>query len=172
MSVRRLAPPDAAAYRALMLAGYAGAPDAFTSTVDERVLLPLSFWEKRLDPAPLAHEVVFGAFIGESLCGAVGVSFHQRPKEKHKAWLFGLYVAGQARGRGFGRQLVEAAVQAASERPGVLLIQLTVTEGNPQAQAVYARCGFVEFGVEPMAVKAQAGYRAKIHMWRRLGAWR
>lgn len=170
MSVRRLAPPDAAAYRALMLAGYAGAPDAFTSTVEERVLLPLSFWEKRLDPAPGANEVVFGAFIDDTLCGAVGVSFHQRPKEKHKAWLFGLYVAGQARGRGFGAALVEAAVQAASARPGVLLIQLTVTEGNPPAQATYARCGFVQFGVEPMAVTVGDGYRAKVHMWRRLSA--
>jgi hypothetical protein len=50
--VRRLAPPDAAAYRALMLDGYARDPEAFTATVAERAALPLAFWQARVAPGP------------------------------------------------------------------------------------------------------------------------
>ncbi|MBS0426345.1 MAG: GNAT family N-acetyltransferase, partial [Proteobacteria bacterium] len=47
MPVRRLAPADAPAYRALMLDAYARHPEAFTSTVAEREPLPLAWWEAR-----------------------------------------------------------------------------------------------------------------------------
>jgi hypothetical protein len=46
MRVALLQPPDAAAYRLLMLQAYEGAADAFTSTAQERTAEPLSLWEQ------------------------------------------------------------------------------------------------------------------------------
>ena len=165
MTIRRLIPGDAEAYRALMLEGYARHPDAFTSTVAEREALPLAWWEKRLDASPTAEQVVFGAFDGDALVGAAGVLFQAREKSRHKADLFGMYVAPAARGGGFGRQLVQAVLDEAAAREGVRIVQLTVTEGNAAAQTLYERCGFRPFGVEPFAVVLQGVYLSKVHMW-------
>lgn len=169
MTVRRLVPTDAAPYRALMLESYELHPDAFTSSVAERAALPLSWWEARLDAAPMAGQVVLGAFDGDRLVGAAGIEFERREKARHKAGLFGMYVAAEARQGGFGRQLVDAALALAAAREGVRLVQLTVTEGNRAAQSLYERCGFEVFGVEPFAVALGTRFVSKVHMWRAIG---
>jgi GNAT superfamily N-acetyltransferase len=161
----RLEPKHAAEYRALMLQAYAQHPDAFTSSVAEREALPLSWWQARLSPEPDANDVVFGAFHGDALVGTVGLSFEAREKVRHKAMLFGMVVLPARRRLGLGQQLVGAALECARSRHGVLVVQLTVTQGNAQAQALYARNGFVEFGVEPYAVAVRQGFVSKVHMW-------
>jgi ribosomal protein S18 acetylase RimI-like enzyme len=169
MTVRRLLPTDAEAYRALMLDGYERHPDAFTSSVTERAALPLPWWQKRLDPALLADQVVLGAFEGERLVGAAGLQFEPREKARHKANLFGMYVVPASRQGGFGRHLVLAVLEEAASREGVRIVQLTVTEGNAAAQTLYESCGFRSFGVEPFAVALGDAYLSKVHMWRAVG---
>lgn len=168
LSVRRLAPADAAAYRALMLDGYGRDPEAFTATVAERAVLAPAFWQARLAPGEAAAEIVIGALLDGELAGALGVRFAQRPKLRHKASLFGLFVAPAARRCGIGRLLVETALELARSRAGIVQVQLTVTDGNPAAQGLYAQCGFVTFGVEPMAVRCADGFAANVHMWHSL----
>jgi len=166
LPIRRLVPGDAPAYRALMLEAYEMHPDAFTSSVAERAALPLSWWESRVASGDEAAEAVFGAFDDARLAGVAGLSFETREKARHKATLFGMYVPPRARGQGIGCRLVDAALAFARSRSGVKVVQLTVTEGNASAEALYRRCGFVPFGVEPYAVAVGGGYVAKVHMWR------
>jgi RimJ/RimL family protein N-acetyltransferase len=165
MPASRLDPSHAEMYRALMLEAYELHPDAFTSSVAEREKLPLAWWAGRLDEEPLAKEVVFGAFVGEELCGVAGVSFETREKAKHKATLFGMYVPQRHRQHGLGRELVGLVLDGARSRPGTLIVQLTVTEGNAAAQGLYASCGFSPFGTEPYAVRVGSRYVSKVHMW-------
>lgn len=165
MNIERLRPDHASAYRALMLEAYARDPDAFTASVEERGPLPLSWWEARVSEDADARELVIGGFEGVHLAGVAGLSFESRPKLRHKATLFGMYVHASARKRGLGRRLVHAALHSARERSGIEVVQLTVTEGNRAAHALYEACGFVAFGVEPLAVACGAGYSGKVHMW-------
>ena len=165
MNVQRLSPQHAPAYRALMLEAYAAHPDAFTSSVAERAALPIAWWEARLADGPMPGELVFGAIEGSSLQGVAGLSFESREKARHKATLFGMYVPEALRGRGLGRRLVTSALDCARARPGVSLVQLTVTHGNAAAETLYQRCGFVAFGLEPLAVAVDGGYVSKLHMW-------
>ena len=167
--VRRLRPEDAEAYRSLMLEAYEHHPDAFTSSAEERRALPLSWWRKRLDVSPAADQIVLGAFDRDRLVGAAGLEFEPREKARHKAHLFGMYVAPDSRKGGWGRQLVLAVMAQAAAREGVRIVQLTVTEGNHEAQTLYERCGFRPFGVEPFAVALQGRYLSKVHMWCDLG---
>jgi ribosomal protein S18 acetylase RimI-like enzyme len=169
MTIRRLLPADVVAYRALMLEAYGNDPEAFTSSVAERAALPLSWWEKRLDPAVDADEVTWGAFDGQALVGVVGLGFLMREKERHKAHLFGMYVRPAVRGRRLGRALVEAALAGARARAGIRVVSLTVTEGNVAAETLYARCGFERFGVEPMAVCVGGRDLGKVYMACALG---
>lgn len=165
MQIQRLSPTHPRAYRELMLQAYADHPEAFTSSATERAKLPDDWWEKRLDPSPLASELVMGALQGPALIGVAGLSFDSREKARHKATLFGMYVPPAARGQGAGRALVMATLETARLRPGVGLVQLTVTEGNTAAQALYQSCGFVPFGIEPFAVAVGTGFVSKVHMW-------
>ena len=162
--LRRLVPADAPAYRALMLDAYARHPDAFTSSAAERAVLPLAWWEARLAAGPDAAECVLGAWAAGALVGVAGLSFETREKVRHKATLFGMVVTPPQLGQGLGRALVEAALAEARARPHVRRVLLTVTEGNRAAQALYERCGFVAFGVEPQAVAVDGGYVNKVHM--------
>lgn len=165
-TVRRLQTDDASAYRALMLDAYARDPDAFTSSAAERAVLPLSWWQARLGGGPLAKEIVLGAFDDRSaLVGAAGVGFDTREKARHKAQLFGMVVLASHRTHGIGAGLVRAALAEARSRPGLRLVQLTVTQGNARAERLYERFGFLPFGVEPMAVAVGNDYVAKVHMW-------
>ncbi len=160
----RLSREWAEEYRALMLEAYAGHPDAFTSSVEERAAMPPSWWEKRLDPDPGAAECVYGAIVDGRLAGAVGLSFEPREKARHKAHLFGMFVPERSRNQGLGAMLVSAALEGARARPGVKLVQLTVTELNQAARSLYEKHGFVAFGIEPYAVAVDGDYIAKVHM--------
>ena len=148
-----------------MLQAYALAPHAFTSSVSERAALPIGWWTKRLRGGPDASEVVFGVDLAGQLAGVVGLSFDTREKARHKANLFGMYVAPGFRQQGLGAALVQAALDFARARAGIKLVQLTVTQGNHTSQALYERHGFVVFGIEPFAVAVGETFVAKSHMW-------
>lgn len=165
MLIKRLTPNHAAVYRELMLEAYRLHPDAFTSDADEREALPISWWEKRLSTGPDAADAVFGAFEGEHLLGVAGLSMEKRMKASHKSTLFGMYVPLAHRQRGLGHDLLRTVLAFAIAQPQLLLVQLTVTEGNTGAQRLYERMGFSPFGLEPLAVAVGDRFVSKVHMW-------
>ena len=68
----------------------------------------------------------FGAFNDQELVGTVALEFSAKPKTKHKALVIGMYVSPVATGKGAGHALLEAVVEYARARPGILLLTLTV----------------------------------------------
>lgn len=168
LRIIRLSPCDAHPYRALMLEAYALHPEAFTSSPAEREALPLAWWEQRLRTDSASSEVVVGAFVQGVLVGAAGLARETREKARHKATLFGMYVQAAQRHLGLGHLLVQAALEQARSQSGLRQVVLTVTQGNASALALYARCGFQTFGVEPDAVAVGDTLLAKVHMWHKL----
>ena len=168
LTLRRLVPADAAAHRALMVGAYRDHPDAFTSTLAEREGLPLDWWAARMAEGDAPLQLVFGAFDGPQLLGAAGLAFETRERLRHKCTLFGMVVDPAARGRGIGRAIVEALLDEARRRPVLRVVQLTVSEGNAAAEALYRRCGFVRYGAEPMATWVDGRFVTKLHLWRPL----
>lgn len=165
MWIEQLDASHALDYRAMMLEAYDRHPQAFTASVRERASMPLNWWESRLTGK---LDVVLGAFQDGRLAGIAGLAFEPREKARHKATLFGMYVSANARQRGYGMQLVQAVLAEARTRSYLRLVKLTVTAGNDAAFNLYRRCGFVQFGLEPMAVRVGEEYFDKIHMWREL----
>lgn len=69
-----------------------------------------------------------------------------QPSGTHVRQIQGLAVAAEARGRGIGRRLIEAAVEE-SRRQGARKLTLRVLAGNAPALRLYERTGFTVEGV-------------------------
>lgn len=166
MQIRVLTLRDAGPYRELRLRMLREHPDAFTSSYEEDSQKPLSWIERRIvagDDSP--HDFVLGAFTGEGyLVGTVGLAVDTRAKERHKARLFGMYVASEASANGVGRALLSQCLERARTIPRLEQIHLTVTSTNARAVRLYEAAGFRAFGLEERAIKVGTTYYPKTHM--------
>jgi len=68
------------------------------------------------------------------------------------------------RGRGIGKALLDALIDAAREPAGLEMLTLTVTDGNSSAVRLYERTGFARFGTLHKAIKVGGQYHDKVHM--------
>ena len=143
-TIRPLAPDDAAAYRALRLAGIAEVPAAFCTTHAAESAAPLTQMAQRLRAGP--HQIIFGTFDGARLTGIAGLRREAIAVVHDKASLWGVYVAPSARGHGAGRQLVQAAIAHACAIPELARVRLAVAPDNHAALSLYLGCGFVLAG--------------------------
>ncbi|MFS8974937.1 GNAT family N-acetyltransferase [Cupriavidus necator] len=166
MEIRLLTPDDAAAFQALRLEGLAEAPEAFAASLDEEQELPLDFVAGRL--AASEDKAVFGAFDGTALAGVVGVMREARQKHRHKAFIWGMYVAPGWRDRKLGRALMDRAMQQAAAMPGVRQVTLCVNAGSTGAVRLYESLGFVKVGLEPDALYVAPHFHDKLDMVCRL----
>ena len=157
IQIRRVMPADAALYREIRLAGLRDSPEAFGSTFGRENAQPLLWFCDRLHASQ-----VFGAFRSTAVLGIAGFAIREGEKETHKGLLWGMYVRPDTRNAGVGRQLVEAVIDYA--RDHVEVIQLSVVSGNERARRLYARLGFVEYGVEKNSLKQGGRYYDEILM--------
>jgi RimJ/RimL family protein N-acetyltransferase len=160
--LRQLTPGDAALYRGIRLAGLKESPEVFGSTFETEFTKPLAWFFTRLSSSD-----VFGAFLDAEILGVAGFAVRQEEKEAHKGLLWGMYVRPEARGAGVARRLVAAVIAHARRR--VELIQLSVVVGNEAARRLYARLGFVEYGIERNSLKYDGRYYDEILMAKELG---
>ena len=146
MQIRALAPTDAAAFARLRLRGLQECPEAFASSYDEEVSTPLVEIESRLQPK--INSAIFGAFQETGLCALVGLQREGMAKLAHKAFVWGVYVAPEARTRGVGTQILNHALNYAATVLGTRQVNLGVNTRNAAAVALYKKLGFVEYGLE------------------------
>ncbi|CAG2136743.1 GNAT family N-acetyltransferase [Cupriavidus numazuensis] len=168
MELRLLTPADAPAFQALRLAGLVEAPEAFASSLEEETDLPIEVVAGRL--AANDDGAVFGAFDGSELAGVVGVLREAKRKHRHKAFIWGMYIAPAWRDRKLGRALMEVALQRAASMPDVRQVTLCVNAGSTGAVRLYESLGFVRFGLEPEALYVAPHFHDKLDMVYRLPA--
>jgi RimJ/RimL family protein N-acetyltransferase len=161
--IRQVVPGDAALYRRIRLAGLKESPEAFGSTFEAEFAKPLAWFFDRLSSSE-----IFGAFRGAEILGVAGLAIQRGEKEAHKGLLWGMYVRPDARGTGLARQLVEAVIARATGR--VELVQLSVVVDNEPARRLYARLGFVEYGIEKKSLKYHGRYYDEVLMARDLAS--
>jgi len=94
----------------------------------------------------------------------VGWSREPRAKNRHKAAVFGMFVAPEHARRGIGVALLAHLVADVRRDPRILQLILTVTETNLSARTLYERAGFRSFGVEPRAIRVGDTFFDKNHM--------
>ncbi|XGX79655.1 Mycothiol acetyltransferase [Terrabacter sp. BE26] len=140
MHLHRVSADDWESHRDVRLAMLQDAPDAFWFTYADEAVYDEADWRERIEGAWLVQ-----ARDAEGVLGSAGLGSHWEPERAGTATLFAMYVAPRARGRGVGEALVNAVLDEARQL-GKSEVVLEVTSGNPTAEALYARCGFVRTG--------------------------
>ncbi|MEM7044374.1 MAG: GNAT family N-acetyltransferase [Pseudomonadota bacterium] len=156
--VRKLTADDAEAFHALRLEGLESHPCEFGTAVEEEASLPIGVIEQRLDEGQ-----IYGTFLDGELAALAGFRRYERIKKAHKAELFGVYVAKNARGRGLGEMVVRQVI-AVARNDHVEQLLATVASLNEPAKALYAKLGFETFGREPRAQKVGDRYYDQEHL--------
>ena len=149
-TVRRLDRDDADAWASLRREALETHPLGFGASIPDDPRLLVDFVLARM--AASDESAVFGAFIGVSLVGMVGIHRKTAEKERHKALIWGMYVTATRRRIGAGAMMLRTAIQYAKSWAGVVQIHLAVTEVSQDARRLYERHGFREWGREPRAL--------------------
>lgn len=164
MILRELRPGDADDYRPLRLEALRDAPSAFASSFEEESARDPALTRERLRPGP--DGATFGAFLAGRMVGTSALFRLPRLKERHKAYLVGMYVAPAARRTGVGRALVAAVLDRARAMSGLRQVLLGVEAGNAPARALYEAFGFEAFGYERDALIVDGAAYDEVHMVR------
>jgi RimJ/RimL family protein N-acetyltransferase len=160
----RLIPADSERYLSIRREMLIDAPWAFLASPEDDSARDASVIAERLardDNAIFAIEAINDDATERQthkglrgpLLSVAGISRELRAKTRHRAVIWGVYTTPAARGRGFSRLVVSAAIDHARTWGGVDLIALCVSERAPEAQSLYESLGFVRWGSEPDAVR-------------------
>jgi GNAT superfamily N-acetyltransferase len=161
-TVRALTGEDAASWAALRFDALVQHPLLFGATAPAEHSTLVDFAQTRMSGD---ESRIFGGFASEQLIGIVGVFRERGPKERHKAFLWGMYVIPSHRSIGVGGTLLNSAITQAREWSGVEQLHLGVSAAPGNAQSLYESRGFVAWGREPRALCWQGEYADEIHMY-------
>jgi ribosomal protein S18 acetylase RimI-like enzyme len=152
--IRTLGVADADDLRRVRLEALRLHPEAFASAYEDEVKLDRSQFAERLVAPGFTR---FGGFAGADLVGLAALHIRPGIKERHKAFLFSMYVHAAHRRSGLAQRLVDAVIAGACDA-GAVVLRLTVTVGNAPAQRLYHRMGFAVYGVERRALLIDGVY--------------
>ncbi|HWM91518.1 MAG TPA: GNAT family N-acetyltransferase [Thermoanaerobaculia bacterium] len=164
-NIRRLGPEHAAALASLRREALESHPLAFGASLEDDRCSPDFFRTSLANPE---EQAVFGCFEGTGLAGMVGVRRETAVKRRHRAQVWGMYVAPRARQKGAGSALLQAAIEQARSWPGVVQVHLSVTEPAVAAQRLYEAVGFRTWGHEPRALQWEGSFVDESHLVRDL----
>ena len=155
--IRALGPDDAPVYREQRLRALREHPDAFGRTPDEVPSVETLTEQFRLD-AGSDEYVMLGAFDGAVLLGVAGCHRERAVKQRHIAFVWGIYVVPEQRGLGLGRRLVTELIARARAWKDLECLWLDVTTVNTAARALYVSLGFRGVAIKPRVLKVDGRY--------------
>jgi RimJ/RimL family protein N-acetyltransferase len=168
MEIRPLTRTDAEPFRQLRRERLENSPRAFAESIEEHDAVPIATMASRL-AASSGDNFVVGAFDDSgTLIAMAGFARSTRAKTRHKATIWGVYVRPDCRGKGVGRDVLEALLERARAQPGLEQIALHVAADAPAARGLYEALGFEVFGHERHSLKVDGEYVDQDHMVLRL----
>ncbi len=138
IGIRWLGGDDWAAYRDIRLESLKMDPDAFGSAYEEELQFSKKEWSARASKS-------LAAFSGDHILGILTLALNNRPKHRHVAEIYGVYVRGASRGTGVGSSLMEAAMEM-SKKHGAKKVKVDVNPHQKAALRLYLKYGFKEVG--------------------------
>jgi ribosomal protein S18 acetylase RimI-like enzyme len=152
MEIRLFTEQDAQTLWDLRMQALETDPWSFVDSPEELRTISVEQFATRLR-AEDAENFIVGAFERDSAVGMVGCYQEVPLKRRHKAWIWGVFVAPAARGHGIARSLMQAAIARAKAIDGIEMVMLTVAVDQPAPRKLYESLGFRSIGVEPKGIK-------------------
>ncbi len=154
LTLRRLAPADLTAYKALRDLGLRLHPDAFVSDFEtEHLREPESYLGRLGLGEPLGGTFLLGAWRDGALVGCIGCERSTMLKTRHRADVYGLMVHPEHTGGGVGRRLVHQAVATGRQAHDLGMLTATITVSGDCVERLYQSAGFTRYGLLPHAVR-------------------
>jgi GNAT superfamily N-acetyltransferase len=163
LEIRLLTEQDAEAFWNFRLLALETDPWSFVESPPELQGITAQEYAERLRYKEGAN-FVFGAFEQKRLVGMVGFYQEIPAKRRHKGWIWGVFVAPEARGRGVGRLLMLRVIERAKAIPELDMILLTVSVGQAAPRKLYESFGFKSIGIEPRGLKIGNHHVDEEHM--------
>jgi RimJ/RimL family protein N-acetyltransferase len=163
MEIRRLNQADAQIFWDFRLNALQSEPNAFGESVEEHRLTTVAGLAQRLK-SNAADNFVLGAFDGSALVGTVGFYRLSQMKQRHKGWIWGVFVAPEYRSRGLARALLIRLLEMTTKIPELHCVLLKVATTQRAARRLYLGLGFRSFGTEPRSLKVEENYIDEEHM--------
>ena len=163
--IRTLRPADFTAFRDLRHAAFRLSPLSFDNVEGEAI--DEGYWTAYLGADP-AEKAIFAWCPDEhpdrpaALCGYERFT---KPKRRHRALVWTVFVAPEARGRGVASALLDHLIAHAGEQEGLERLVLSASHHPTGALALYRRRGFREFGREPGAARTGEVAMDEIHLY-------
>ncbi len=159
LDIRPFRPDETGVLKAIRLAALADNPPAFAERLDVALARGGEDFSE-----PLARGAVWGVFDDRGRClGMAGLDRFVGANVEHKATIWGVYLSPTARGGGTGDRLFSAIIEHA-RGVGITVLELGVGDFNLRAQGLYARMGFVPYGLERRAVRLHDRYIDEVLM--------
>jgi len=155
VQIRKLTEQDIDVFWELRLRALRDNPEAFGSTYEETLARGKEAMLWRLSQA--GDSFTLGAF-DDGMVGTVRFHREEGLKEKHKGYVFGMYVEPEVRGRGIGKALMQELIAQSRTLEGLEQLLLGVVTINDTAHNLYRSLGFEEYGIEPRALKQDEQY--------------
>jgi RimJ/RimL family protein N-acetyltransferase len=168
ITLRPAVPEDAAPLRALRLEGLERHPTAFASDHVTAAKDSAEKWAEDIARRAADNSgMICVAASGDQLIGMAGVARETKPKTRHGAFIWGVYVREAWRGLHIAEALLNAC-QDWARAQGVVLVKLGVSATNTPAIRCYTRCGFAVYGVDPQVILHDGMYYDELLMVRML----
>lgn len=162
----KLKPSDAERYAAVRGEMLRDRPHAFAASPEDEGALDPEFYRRML--ASPEKEIFAALDENGDIVGTCGFVRMHWAKLRHRAEIWGVYVAPSARRRGLAARLLAEAEAHARSLGGVEVLELSVSAGKPNARSVYERAGFVAWGTKPDDARVDGTSYDEVYLQKRL----
>ena len=145
--------------RQLRLEALLDTPTAFASSYEEEAALPEEVWIDRLTTAfERDGNMTYFAEVGGELVGMAGAGWPPKPKLRHVAEVYGVYLAPGARSRGVASALMRRLLDELRALDQIEKVNLTVNTEARTAVRLYEKLGFEIVGRARRELKVDGRY--------------
>ena len=164
MEIREITTEDSELYYSLRVQSEAEYPEFVGFNAERELDVGQQGIKEILSNYPTEGTYVLGAFDNTELAGVVVASRRLSNKYRHKAFLWGMYVFPEYRGKGAARLLMDEMINWANTNPEIIALSLQVTLSNRRGQSFYKKYGFNIFGTEQNSLFAAGEFHGVHYM--------